>query len=155
MPTLHVEHTEIINAPPAVVYNILSDYEVGHPAILPKQYFKALVLEKGGQGSGTEFRVDMNVFGAKRSYDMVVSEPNVGEIIVETDKITGLATYFKIEPVADGQKSAVTIASEMPLSQGVAGWLEKLMNPPITKRIYKQELAILNDYAQQQVAEKA
>lgn len=150
MSTIHSEATDVINARPEDVYAVLSDYEVGHPAILPKPYFENMEVEQGGQGSGTVIRVFMNVFGAKRVYREVVSEPEPGRVLVETDADAGLVTRFVIEPVNGGQQSRVTISTDTQASPGFTGLMERLMNPSITRRIYRQELRQLAGYLQQQ-----
>ena len=47
----------VMNAPAAKVYEVLSDYQEGHPAILPRKYFIDLTVEEGGRGAGTVFLV--------------------------------------------------------------------------------------------------
>ncbi len=149
MSLIHVEATEIINARPEEVYAVFADYRVAHPAILPKPYFADLRVEQGGQGSGTIVQADMNVFGVKRSYRLAVTEPEPGRVLMETDPDAGVETRFIVEPVG-GQQSRVTISSDTRLSAGFAGLMERLMNPPITRRIYRQELRQLADYLRQQ-----
>ena len=150
MSTIHVEATEIINARPEAVYAVFSDYRVGHPAVLPKPYFTDLRVEQGGQGSGTIVQADMAVFGVKRSYRLTVTEPEPGRVLMETDPDAGVVTKFIVEPVSGGQQSRVTISSDSRRSAGFAGLMERLMNPPITRRIYRQELRQLADYLRQQ-----
>ena len=148
MTTAHAEYTMLIQASPATVYSILTDYHKAHPAILPKQYFKEILVKKGGQGAGTEFHLTMEIFGAKRNYDMTVSEPEPGRMLVEMDPVSGTTTYFVVDPTANPQECRMTIKSDATLSKGLAGWFEKLMYVPISKHIYKQELQILNEYVQ-------
>lgn len=148
MSTIHVEVSEVVNASPEVIYGILSDYRVGHPAILPKPYFTRLDVEQGGQGEGTVIRVDMSVFGQKRSYHMNVTEPEPGHILMETDHDAGVVTTFKVEPVRSGQQTRLTIVTDSRASAGVAGFMERLMNPPIARRIYRKEIQNIADYAQ-------
>lgn len=149
MSLIHVEATEIINARPEAVYAVFADYRVAHPAILPKPYFADLRIEQGGQGSGTIVQAAMNVFGVKRSYRLTVTEPEPGRVLMETDPDAGVVTKFIVEPVSGGQQSRVTISSDTRLSAGFAGLMERLMNPPITRRIYRQELRQLADYLRQ------
>jgi hypothetical protein len=42
----------------------------------------------------------------------------------------------------------VTIATDAAASSGVKGWLERLFNPAVMRRIYRQELQQLAAYAQ-------
>ncbi len=148
MSTVRIEYSDIVPASPDVVYGVLSDYEVGHPAILPKA-FKELRVTKGGQGAGTEFYTKMMVFGVTQEYNMVVTEPEPGHILTEEDPTLGTKTNFIFEAVENGQACRLTFQTDMPLSNGLAGWFEKKMNPPITKRVYKEEMENIKAYVQE------
>ncbi len=139
MSKIHVEVSDIIDSPPEAVYGVLADYRVGHPAILPKPYFAELMVEEGGQGAGTVFRLKMNVMGREFNYRPVVTEPQPGRVLVETDANASVVTTFTVEPTGSGQ-SRVTIATDSPASPGFAGLMERLLTPLITGRIYRQEL---------------
>jgi hypothetical protein len=148
MTPIHVEVSDTINAPPEKVYAVLADYRVGHPAILPKPYFAELALEEGGQGAGTVFRLRMNVMGREFAYRSVVTEPQPGRVLVETDDKAGVVTTFTVEPV-NGQ-SRVTFATDSPASPGFAGMVERLLTPLVMGRIYRQEMRNLADYLRRQ-----
>lgn len=150
MGQIFVEQSAMIPAPPEKVYAILADYRVGHPAILPRPTFRELAVEEGGQGAGTVLRVQMEVMGVKQSYHLRVSEPEPGRILVEEDPDVGLKTTFTVAPLKGGQRSLVTIATASRTSPGLRGLMERLVNPPVTRRIYRQELQQLSDYVQQQ-----
>jgi len=143
---IHAEASKVIDASPASIYAVLSDYRVGHPAILPKPYFKELTVEQGGQGAGTVMLVRMEVMGVKKTYHLTVSEPEPGRVLVETDQEAGVTTAFTVEPLDGGTQSRVTIATDSRPSPGIQGKIEKLINPPITRRIYARELQQLADY---------
>lgn len=147
MKPIHVEVSEVIDSRPENVYAILSNYVEHHPAILPKPYFEELKVEQGGIGAGTVLHVGMSVMGVKKSFHLVVSEPQPGRVLVEADEAQGLVTTFTVEPLNGGSQSRVTIASDSRPSPGFAGMMEKLMNPPVTRRIYKKELQQLAEYA--------
>ncbi len=143
---IHVEASKVIDASPATIYAIISDYQVGHPAILPKQYFRELTVEQGGQGAGTVVLARMAVMGVKKTYHLTISEPEPGRVLVETDEQAGVVTAFTVEPLDGGSQARVTITSDTKPSPGIQGFMEKLMNPPISRRIYAQELQQLADY---------
>jgi Polyketide cyclase / dehydrase and lipid transport len=142
-----VNASKVINARPEEIYAILSDYRVGHAAILPKPYFTEMIVEQGGQGAGTILRLKMNVFGQEYTYHQIVTEPEPGRLLVDTDMETGQFSSFTLEPLNGGAQTRVTIHAEFPGKTGIAGWLEKLMQPPITRYIFKKELRNLADYA--------
>ena len=106
----HVEVSRVIAARPQDIYAVLADYRTTHPNILPSQYFKELTVEEGGVGAGTVFRLRMSVMGASREYRMIVSEPEPGRVMVETDSEAGVVTTFTVDPLANGAQSRVSIS---------------------------------------------
>lgn len=136
----HAEASDIINAPPDRVYAIIADYHEGHPSILPTRYFTGLTVNEGGRGEGTLITVYMNVFGAKSVINMVVSEPEPGRILVEEDKSAGVVTTFTLEPIGDGERTRLTISTDARASSGLRGLIERVVNPAITRKIYREEL---------------
>lgn len=147
---LEVSYSAEIPAPPAKVYAIVADFNDAHKQILPKPYFQELTVTKGGIGAGTEYTVNMTVMGQDFTYQMIVSEPEPGRILVERDEQKELTTTWTIESRANGSASYVTIMTQSKASAGLMGILEKLLNPIVTRRIYKQELALLVDYVSKQ-----
>jgi len=145
MNSFHVETSRVIPASAEMIYAVLSDYEEGHRAILPKPYFTDMIVEKGGQGAGTVTLVHMNVMGSKRSFRLETSEPEPGRILEEVDRENGVTTRFILDPLQDNG-CRVTIASDVQTSPGPRGFMERLVTPSITRRIYNQELANLADY---------
>jgi carbon monoxide dehydrogenase subunit G len=135
----------MIDARPEEIYAVLSDYQEAHAAILPKPDFTEVTVEQGGIGAGTGLRVRMKVMGVERSYHLLVSEPEPGRVLVETDADAGLLTTFTVEPLNEGKQSRVTITIDAKASPGIMGLMERLMNPPVTRRIYRQELQQLAD----------
>ena len=140
MSHIHAEASRVIDARPEEVYARLADYRVSHPAILPKPYFTEVAVEQGGQGAGTIVRVRMNVMGAQRAYRQIVSEPQPGRVLMETDATAGVTTTFTVEPLDGGQRCRVTIATDAATRSGVMGWLEQLLTPTVMRRIYEKEL---------------
>jgi hypothetical protein len=144
----HVEAAQVIDAPPKELYALLADYRVGHPSIVPKQYFKSLTVEQGGTGAGTVVVSELEIWGKTYHTRQLVSEPSPGRILAETDVDTGQYTEFVFEPVDGGQKTHLTIASEFPAKPGFAGWLEKQVQTSIIRRMYRQELQNIAEHMQ-------
>lgn len=143
---IRVECSSVINAPAQLLYNIVSDYQIGHPAILPKQYFAPLVVEKGGQGAGTVLHGAVKLFGTEYPFHQLVSEPEPGRVILETDIETGQWTTFTFEPLNNGTQTSVVITSEFPPTPGFMGWLEQWTKPMIIRAIYQAELKQFAEY---------
>lgn len=148
MTTAHTSASALIPAPPAAVYAVLADYRNHHPHILPTQYFRDFVVEEGGQGAGTIFRAAVHVFGSKSTNHMIVSEPEPGRVLVESDLATGLVTTFTVTPVANGQQSNVEIKTVWPRKAGLAGQIEAWLTGQVMRMIYRKELAQLAEYMQ-------
>ncbi len=147
MRKIRVEYTRVIEASPTIVYGIIADYRVGHPAILPKPYFTYLKVLNGGYGDGTEIEFEMNVFGTKQVSHSRISEPEPGRKLVETQINGSVVTTFLVEPVANSKHAQVTFITELDAKAGIGGWIEGFMTPFILRYIYKQEMEQLNAYA--------
>ena len=96
---IHVQASMVIDARPEVLYAIVADYRVGHPAILPRPPFTELTVERGGVGAGTLIMVRMKVWGQQLSYHQLASEPEPGRVIVETEVDTGQYSSFTFDPL--------------------------------------------------------
>ena len=149
MRTYHVEASYVIDAPAADLYAVITDYRVGHRAILPKPEFTDMIVEKGGQGAGTVLRVFLTSFGKNYVYHQIASEPEPGRVVKETEIETGQYTTFTFDPLNGGKQTRVTIASEFPY-EGIGGFMEKLLAPSFVNRLYLRELRNLADYVHQQ-----
>jgi Polyketide cyclase / dehydrase and lipid transport len=145
MSIIHAEYAEILNARPEDVYTLLADYVESHPKILPPQ-FKNVTVTQGGRGAGTVFNTTVQVIGTTKSFTMHVTEPEPGRRLVETDVAQGVTTTFNIEPTDAGRKTRLTIATDSQASPGFAGFMEKLMIPPVQRRMYKQEMKLIAGY---------
>ena len=146
MSQIHVEASRLIEARPEVVYAILSDYQVDHPAILPKPAFEEVIVEEGGQGAGTVFSLRMNVMGSKRTSRFVVTEAEPGRVLVETSQEAGIVTSFTVDPVGDNQ-ARLTIATDIKASPGLQGLIERLLTPLVLRPLYQKELEQIAAYA--------
>ena len=138
-----VSVSRVIDAPPAAVYAVFADYHHSHNAILPKPYFTKMTVEKGGTGAGTEITVHMSVFGAKATYHMVVTEPEPGRVLQEEDKAAGVVTTFTVDPMNNGQSARVTLHTRARTAPGLRGFIEKLITPTISRKIYNEELDLV------------
>lgn len=146
MSTVHVAVSALIDAEPDIVYRILADYQQGHPHILPKRYFSGLEVEQGGYGEGTIVKATMRAFGGGHTLRMRITEPQPGRVLAETDIETGVVTTFTVTPSGAGTET--TIATSLQLQPGLRGAVERVVTPWLLRRVYREELQQLNDYAQ-------
>ncbi len=151
MRTYRVSHTAHIHAPAAVAYGIIADYRDGHPHILPPQFFRNLTVQEGGIGAGSHIRFEMGAFGQWRIAEAVVSEPEPGRLLQEDIPAQQIRTTFLVEP-AGMAACAVTITTDFPLRDGVVGTLERLTTSAVTRRVYRAELALLDQVSRRRAA---
>ena len=141
-----IKASATVSAPADVVYDIIADYRNGHPHILPRKYFDWLEVEQGGRGAGTVVRFQMRVLGQTRVLRAVISEPEPGRVLVETEPDgVGPVTTFTVEP--EGSDSHVTFSSELTSAGGLLGVLERFVLRRILRRIYARELEQLGRVA--------
>ncbi len=150
MQTFRVSSSARVHAPAAEVYRLIADYRDGHPRIVPPKYFSNLVVEEGGYGAGTRISFNMRVFGQTQYARAVVEEPQPGRVLVERYPDKNAATIFEVVPA--GEKACdVTIATEMPKTPGVRAALERFFAARVLPKIYRDELARINDIASARV----
>ncbi len=138
--------TSDINAPAQRVYSILTDYRVGHQAILPREYFRKVEVEYGGSGAGTKLYVEMHVLGVTKSFRHVVSEPEPGRVLVEADADGSTVTTFTVDSLGDGSLCRLTIETRFPVRGGLAGSIERFLTARMLRSIYSKEVAKLAEY---------
>ena len=129
----------MINASAEQIYKIIADYCNTHPLILPKKYFLSLHVEKGGVGAGTIINFSMRILGRTQDFRSLITEPQPGRLLVETDIRSETPTSFQVMPVEDSSLTRVTISTEL---RG-RNWIEALLARPVLERIYRQELELL------------
>lgn len=140
MPRIHAAASAVIDATPETVYAILADYRNGHPQILPERYFLGLEVERGGTGAGTLVQFRMRAFGRTRTYRAEITEPQPGRVLAETNlDEQGAVTTFTVAPLERGRRAQVTITTEWS-SSGVKALVQRLLAPPLLRRIYAEEL---------------
>jgi len=136
--------SKTIRAPAEMVYNIIADYRNSHPQILPKQYFLSLEVEAGGVGAGTIVRFEMRLLGQIQSFRALITEPEPGRLLVETDIRSGIPTSFYVVPVGNNQHARLTISTELK-SRSV---VEVLIAKMLLQKVYVQELELIARYAE-------
>lgn len=145
--TMHVlTVSAAIDAPAARLYAILADYREGHPSILPRPPFVSLTVEEGGVGAGTRIHVEMKVLGRTESYRAVVTEPEPGRTLVETND-TGYVTTFVVDAGEDGAGTMVTIGTDVADGGGVLRAIERRLVARLLRPVYRRELELLAERA--------
>lgn len=150
---IRTSESAIINASTQLVYDLLADYVKGHPRLLPKQYFSDLRVEQGGVGAGTIISFKLHVGGQTRIYRGSVTTPEPGRLIVESYAQAATVTTFTFTPQGE-QQCKLEIATAFETSSGVRDLFERLLTPLALKRVYREELKLINKVAQQEFAIK-
>jgi hypothetical protein len=138
MKTQIAKASRVIHAPAERVYEIIADYHTRHPLILPKPYFLSLNVEEGGVGEDIIVRFDLRLLGQTRSFRSLITEPEPGRTLLETDINSGVATRFHIRP-AGKQLAEVTISTELRRIGLVEGIIARIM----LQKVYREELDLL------------
>src|SRR5262249_9019518 len=141
-----VSRSARIGAAPARVYAVIADYREHHRKIVPLEYFPRLEVIEGGVGAGTRTRVEMSVLGQSRVFEQLVSEPEPGRRLRESNLDGSGVTTFTVDQEDGGASAHVTIATELVARPGVSGLLERLFTSVMLPRIYRKELAQLAAY---------
>lgn len=152
MSVYRFEASRQIAAPAALVYGIIADYENGHPHILPQPYFEGLRVDEGGVGAGTKITFQARLMGQRQTMRAVISEPEPGRVLVETDPDRGAVTTFTVDPRENGQQAWVTISTALNVSGGPLGRLKGWLAARMLRPVYVKELAQLAHVAAQRGA---
>ena len=137
MPRIVAQHCALISAPTDAVYDVLRDYEVGHPAILPPEHFSRFEIEHGGRGEGTIVRFAFTVLGATSLHRIIIREPEPGRRLVEMNPRDGTCTTFLLHAASTGE-TRLTIRTDF-RRPGITGWLMRAIVPSTLRRVYAKE----------------
>lgn len=133
-----------INAPARRVYAYIADFRQHHPNFLPPQ-FSDLEIECGGVGAGTVHRFRMTLGGRTTQYRVRVGEPDPGHVLIESDPARRMLTTFTVDPEPGGG-SRVRIETRW-YTDGLQGLVERIVAPGMLRRVYRDELELLERYA--------
>jgi uncharacterized protein YndB with AHSA1/START domain len=133
-----------IDAPARRVYEYIADFRQHHHRFLPPQC-SGLEIETGGVGAGTVHRFRMRLGGRTTEYRVRVGEPQPGRVLIESDPRLRLLTTFTVEPEMGGS-SRVRIETRW-YTDGLRGFVERLFAPRMLRRVYREELRLLDQYA--------
>ena len=151
MHTYSFSRSRRVHATPAEVWAILMDYRGAHARILPKPAFSEYIVESGGSGEGTIFRLAFTVAGKTRHLHQHVLAPELGRILVERD-IDGVGqTTFRLTPLEGGTSTQLDILTEVPSRAGLLGVVERALARlvvPAMRKIYDEEIDNLDRLAQ-------
>lgn len=136
--------SRIVHAPTELIYRIIADYRKEHPRILPDRYFLSLEVEQGGYGAGTIINFNMRILGRTQTFRSLITEPEPGRWLVETDMKSKTPTTFQVLPTKNDSISEVIISTEF---KG-RNWLEGLLAKFMLEKIYRQELDLLANLAE-------
>jgi uncharacterized protein YndB with AHSA1/START domain len=133
-----------IDLPAAHLYRIIADFDRHHPRFLPEA-FRDVRVVSGGVGAGTVITFDVASGTNVRHFRSEVSEPEPGRVLVEEDRTQGARTTFRVTPESGG--ALVRIENEFRASPGLRGVIERIIAPPVLRRLLAEELARLEAYA--------
>ena len=136
MKTQIASATKTINAPADEIYKIIADYRTLHPMILPKDYFLSLDVEEGGFGEGTIVNFKMRILGQTQTFRSLITEPEPGRRLVETDIRSETPTSFLVLPAGNDHQTRVTISTGL-IGRNI---VEGLIAKKLLQKVYREEL---------------
>jgi hypothetical protein len=136
--------SKVISVSAEKIYNLIADYRNGHPRILPKEYFLSLDVEEGGFGAGTIVQFQMRLLGRTQSFRSIITEPDPGRVLVETDIVSGIPTSFIVESVGGNHHARLTISTELKDRNMIEGFIAKIM----LQKVYRRELDLVAKVAE-------
>lgn len=145
MAPITVSAERAIDAPATTVYGFIADMREHHPRFLPPA-FSDFQVESGGVGAGTITRFTVTAGGRSRQYRMVVTEPEPGRVMTESDATSSMVTTTTVTPRGDNT-SLVRISTTWAGAGGIGGFFERIFAPRVMRGIYADELERLNAYA--------
>jgi hypothetical protein len=134
-----------IEAPADRIYAYIADFREHHHRFLPDA-FSDFRVEEGGYGAGTVNSFTMTLGGQARAYRTIVTEPDPGRVLVEIATDGSSRTTFSVTPDGEGA-SRVQIETSWASAHGLAGIMERLVAPALLRRLYAEELELLDAYA--------
>jgi hypothetical protein len=149
---INVSAERHVHAPAGRVYGYIRDFREHHPKFLPPQ-FSDFTVESGGIGAGTMHSFKMTLGGRTTEYRVRVGEPEPGRVLIESAPARCMLTTFTVDPDIDGG-SIVRIETTW-YSAGLRGAVERMVAPRMLRRVYEQELRLLDRYAREPKAELA
>ena len=87
----------------------------------------------------------MRMLGRNWTFRAVVTEPEPGRCLIETND-TGHVTTFSVEPGAEGGGTRVTIATDL-VRHGAAARIERWLSARLLRPVYERELGLLRKEA--------
>jgi ribosome-associated toxin RatA of RatAB toxin-antitoxin module len=144
MARINVSEEHQVGAPAEAVYGYIADHEQ-HERFLPPN-FSDFKIEAGGVGAGTITTFKVKAGGGTRTFRMRVEEPEPGRVMTESDMDSDLVTTWTVTP--DGDACRVAIATTW-TADGVVGFFERLLAPRAMRRLYADELELLDAYARE------
>jgi hypothetical protein len=133
----------LMDAPAEVIYHCIADYREHHrPGGFLPPAFSDLEILRGGIGTGTEYRLMMDLGGRRRAMTASVNETAPGREIVET--APGIRTTFTVDPTDRGVRVRFDTVME---DDGLAGILNRLFAKRLLGPIYDDELRRLEEHA--------
>jgi hypothetical protein len=140
---IQVDVERLVPATRDRVQAIVADYADGRPQIIPPASYLDYKVLHGGRGAGTVVSYRLKAGGRERPYELEVSEPSPGGILVERDRNSSLVTTWTLTPSSDGASTGVKLSTPWQGSEGIGGFFERAFAPRGLRRIYQDILGRL------------
>ncbi|WP_239334435.1 SRPBCC family protein [Frankia sp. CiP3] len=128
MAEIKVAVERVVAATPAKVVDALADYRGIRAEAWPKMITDYEVIE-GGTGAGTRIRYRLHATRRRvRTVEAVVSTPEPGRTLTETDQNSTLRTAWTVRP-ADPGTARISVETSWAGASGIGGFFERAFAP--------------------------
>ncbi len=123
---------------------------MGTPAFF-RPFFRASQSFRADFGAGTTIRFTLTVGGRAQVTEARVDEPEPGRVLTETYVHNGAVTRFTVTPA--GSQSRLQIETSWESRSGITGLIERLVAPRLLRRLYNDELDLIEQWAIDRVSD--
>lgn len=123
MTSLQIETVVTVPACAAAVYRVLADYAGARRRLAPRRLVARSGVRAVGIGGGTHLDLVLHGPQGRLPLALVVTEPEAGTVLVESDPVAGVRRTFVLEAGCRGCRTTVHAVLEVP-DRYVGGPLE-------------------------------
>jgi hypothetical protein len=141
MTTLQIETEVTVPACAAAVYRVLADYAGSRRRLQSRRLVARSRVKAGGVGGGTRLEVTLHGSHGALPLDVSVTEPELGTVLVESDRAAGVRRTFVLEPCSRGCATRVHAVLEIE-DRHVGGPLEHALRELHAKELERLPRAV-------------
>jgi|GEM_PF-3335990 len=137
MTQLHSGLSQILDARPEQIDEVLTEYRNGNRTITPQALYMDLRIEDNPHDFGTMVHAKVNLTGIEYEFNEIVFEPVPLRLIMEYDAEYETMVMIMIEPIVYSDKTRITISTTYVSQSNFTYFVEDLLFPGNLHHIYE------------------